>query len=606
MKPAIAKYLSKIFLLIFLMICLIPGNVFCQKKYEVRYILSGKDSSYKIQQLGLKTIFETKSQAEIYINKLPAVILSKGFPASSLDSVFYDSAHATVKIYLGEKYKWVQISTDSIDPNVLDHIGWNEKQFENKIIDFPRLRAEQEKIIEYYENNGFPFAEVSLNNIEIRNDSIKAQLSVKKGALYHIDSIRIYGKVKIKNLFLQHYLGISKGSLYNYEKLKDVSKLLKDLPFLQEQQAWDVSMYGTGATLNLYLEPKRSSQINALVGFQPGNTITGKAQITADVHLDLKNTLGNGESILVNWQQLQPKSPRLNLGYTHPYIFNSNFGFDFAFDLLKSDSSYLQLNGILGVHYIISSSKTFKIFYQNEQSYLLAGGIDTNQIIISKKLPPNIDVGSGNVGIGYHFVNTNYRLNPRKGNEFDITATAGIKKTTKNNDIINLKDPSDSAFDFNSLYDSIKLKTYQFKIIASGAHYFPISRSSTFKTALSVGILESPQTFRNELFRIGGYQLLRGFDEESIYANRYAVFTAEYRYLVGINSYFFGFSDIGFTKTKFLNTAYSNSFISGGIGLAFETKFGLLNLNYAVGKRNDVNFDLRNASKISFGYINYF
>lgn len=590
----------------FLIICLSPANVFCQKKYEIRYFFSGKDTLYNIEQLGLKTIFENKDQAKIYINKLPVIILNKGFPASSLDSVFYDSAQARVKIYLGEKYKWIQISTDSIDPNVLDQIGWNEKQFDYKIIDFERLHSEQERIIEYYENNGFPFAEVSLKNVEIKNDSIKAQMFVKKGVLYHIDSIRIYGKVKIKNLFLQHYLGISKGSVYNFEKLKNVSKLLKDLPFLQEQQAWDVSMYGTGATLNLYLEPKRSSQINALVGFQPGNTITGKAQITADVHLDLKNTLGNGESILVNWQQLQPQSPRLNLGYTHPYIFNSNFGFDFSFGLLKSDSSYLQLNGILGIQYIISASKTLKIFYQNEQNFLLAGGIDTNQIIISKRLPPNIDVGSGNVGIGYHFVNTNYRLNPRKGNEFDITATAGIKKTTKNNDIVNLKDPSDSAFNFNSLYDSIKLKTYQFKIVASGAHYFPISRSSTFKTALSVGFLKSPQTFRNELFRIGGYQLLRGFDEESIYANRYAVFTAEYRYLVGINSYFFGFSDIGFTKTQFQNTEYSNSFISGGIGLAFETKFGLLNLNFAVGKRNDVNFDLRNASKISFGYINYF
>ena len=589
-----------------MLIFLIYGNAFCQKKYEVQYILSGKDTLYKIQQFNLKTTFETKSAAQLYINKLPGTILSKGFLGVSVDSAFYDSLFAKVKIFLGEKYKWIELSADSVDPGVLDYIGWNEKQFDHKIIDFTRLRAEQEKIIEYYENSGFPFAEVSLKNIEINKDSIKAQLNVKKGPLYHIDSIRVYGKVKIKNLFLQHYLGIYNGSVYDVQKLKEVSKLLKDLPFLQEQQSWDVTMYGTGSTLNLYLQPKRSSQINALVGFEPGNTITGKALVTADVHLDLKNTLGNGEGILVNWQQLQAQSPRLNLGYTHPYIYNSNFGFDFSFDLLKSDSTYLQLNGILGVDYIISPSKTLKIFYQNQQSYLLSGGIDTLQIIATKTLPSYIDVGSGNLGIGYHFINTNYRLNPRKGNEFDITATGGIKKTEKNSEILNLKDPSDSAFNFNSLYDSIKLKTYQFKIIASGAHYFPIGKSSTFKTALSVGFIESPQTFQNELFRIGGYQLLRGFDEESIYANRYEVFTAEYRYLVGINSYFFGFSDVGFTKTKFLDTDYSNSFISGGIGLAFETKFGLLNLNYAVGKRNGVSFNLRTASKISFGYINYF
>ena len=123
---------------------------------------------------------------------------------------------------------------------------------------------------------------------------------------------------------------------------------------------------------------------------------------------------------------------------------------------------------------------------------------------------------------------------------------------------------------------------------------------------MSIGIFGSQNTFRNELFRIGGYRLLRGFDEESIYASRYSVWSLEYRYLVGINSYLFGFTDIGFTKTKFLASNFTNRFNSAGIGLAFETKFGLLNVSYAIGKRNDLKFNIREASKIHFGYINYF
>ena len=606
MKPVIAKYMGNIILLVFSMAFFFANTVFAQNNYKVHYILSGKDTADKIQQLDLKSIFESQTFAEIYIDKLPETLLGKGFPTASVDSVRYDSLFAQVKIYLGKKYQWLAISTDSIDQSVLDNTGWNEKQFTNREIDFKRLRFQQDKIIEYYENIGYPFAKVSLKNVEIIDNKIKAQLFADKGILYHIDSIRVYGKVKIKNLFLQHYLDIANGSIYNYQKLKQVSKLIQELPFLQEQQPWDLSMLGTGATLNLYLEPKKSSEINVLVGFVPANTITGKAQITADVHLNLKNTLGAGEGILLNWQQLQPQSPRLNLGYTHPYLLNSKFGIDLSFDLLKRDSSYLQLNGILGIQYVISPSKTLKVFYQNEQSFLLSGGVDTNQIIYSKMLPPNIDVGSGNFGLGYHFVNTNYRLNPRRGNELEITATAGIRRTSKNNDIVNLKDPSNPSFDFNSLYDTIKLKSYRFKIIAQGSHYFPVGKSSTLKTALSAGLIQSPQVFQNELFRIGGYKILRGFDEESIYANQYAVFTGEYRYLVGINSYFFGFSDVGFTKTIYNAIQYSNSFVSGGIGLAFETKFGLLNLSYALGKRNDVKFDIRNSSKIHFGYINYF
>ena len=226
---------------------------------------------------------------------------------------------------------------------------------------------------------------------------------VNKGPLYHIDSIRVYGKAKIKNLFLQHYIDITNGSIYNNQKLQKVSARLKQLPYLQELQPWDVTMLGSGSILNLYLQPKRSSEINVLVGFLPGNTTTGKTQVTGDVHLNLKNSLGQGENILVNWQQLQPQSPRLNLGFNHPYIFNSLFGIDFSFDLLKRDSSYLQLNGIIGIQYILSANQSGKIFYQNERSYLLSGGTDTNSILITKKLPPNIDVGSGNFGINYQF-----------------------------------------------------------------------------------------------------------------------------------------------------------------------------------------------------------
>jgi outer membrane protein assembly factor BamA len=606
MKPATTKYLSYIAALVLLFLFVNPHGSFCQKKYTVTYAASGKDTSVNFQQLKPETDFENKQAAQKYINELPVSLLNKGFPVASVDLVTYDSSQAKVKLYLGEKFKWAQISTDSVDEEVLERTGWNSRQFENKPMDFLRLRLQEKKISDYYENNGYPFASVSLKNISFKDDLIKGELHVTKGPLYHIDSIRVYGKVKIKNLFLQHYLGIYNGSLYNNAQLQKISTNLKQLPFLQEQQNWDVTMLGSGATLNLYLEPKRSSQVNVLVGFAPANTITKKSTLTADVHLDLKNSFGAGENILLNWQQLQPQSPRLNLGYSVPYVLKSNFGFNFSFDLLKRDSSYLQLKGILGIQYFISADKTLDFFYQAEQNYLLAGGLDTNQIISSKILPPNIDVRSDNIGVGYQFQNTNYRLNPRKGNEVDITATAGIKKTLKNNDILNLKDPSNPGFDFNSLYDSIKPKTYQLKIVASAAHFFPLGKAAAFKTSGSFGWIESPQNFQNELFRIGGYRLLRGFDEESIYANKYAVFTGEYRYLLGINSYFFGFSDVGFTKTKFSATDYSNSFISGGVGLEFETRFGLLNLSYAVGKRNDVKFDLRNSSKIHFGYINYF
>ena len=411
------------------------------------------------------------------------------------------------------------------------------------------------------------------------------------------------GKAKVSKNFLQHYLGISNGSIYNKEKLELVSKRILELPYLQEAQPNDITMLGSGSILNLYLLPKKSSQFNFLLGVLPATNQASKFQLTADVNLNLKNTLNLGETILFNWQQLQKSSPRLNLGYQQPYIFNSKFGFDFLFDLFKKDSTFLQVNGQLGVQYIVSANQSGKIFVQWQNSFLLANGVDTNLVKITKSLPPNIDVSAANFGLDYEWIQTDYKLNPRNGNEIKITLSTGIKNLKRNNDILSIKDPS---FNYAGLYDSIKTRAYQFRVKLFAAHYFPVGKQATFKTALSGGIFSSQHTFRNELFQIGGYRLLRGFDEESIYATQYAVTTVEYRYRVGLNSYLFAFTDMGWVKNKYQQVNLSNRFTSAGLGMAFETKFGLLNLSYAMGKRNDINFNIREASKIHFGYVNYF
>ena len=589
-----------------LMYMVLVASCYGQHTYQVHYVLQGKDSSQKLEPLGIESKFNGREAARVYLNALQSSLVKKGYPAASVDSVFYDSTSARVDLYLGQKYRWVQIQTDSVDQGLLDAVGWSEREFRNKPMDFAKLESRQQAILTYYENNGYPFAEVYLKDVSIEGDLIHARLAIQKGPLYRIDSIRVFGKARVSKLFLQHYLGIPNGSLYDHRKLETIKARVDQLPYVKQVKSWDVSMLGTGSILNLYLQPKKSSEFNVLVGLLPSNSLTGKAQLTGDVHLNLRNSFGHGESILLNWQQLQPQSPRLNLGFNQPYFLRSKYGLDFTFDLQKRDSSYLQLNSLIGIQFTISDEQYGKIFYQSNRSFLLAGGIDTNRIITYKVLPPNIDVSSGNFGIDYHFVNTNYRLNPRKGNELEVTATAGLRKVIPNSNITNLKDTTDPGFNFSSLYDTIKRSTYRLGFVLAGAHYFPMGKNATLKTALHVGVYQSPQIFRNELFLIGGYQLLRGFDEESIYATRYAVFTAEYHYLIGVNSYIFGFSDWGFTRTKYTEADYSNSYISGGLGLEFETKFGLLNLSYAMGKRNDLNFDIRTASKIHFGYVTYF
>lgn len=562
-----------------------------------------KDSSFTGQGFNLQTSFANQPQCTEYIKKIPGLLVMKGYPAASVDDMKFDSARAEIQVYLGPKQVLVKLITDSIEKKALERSGYMEKNYINKPVNVAQLEVIKQRILNYYENTGYPFAGVFLDSVFLDNEAMTASLKVDKGPLYHIDSIRVKGKVKISKSFLQHYLSIPYGSIYNKEKLDLVSKRLLDLPYLQEQQPSELLMLGNGSILDLYLQPKKSSQVNFLLGFLPANSQTNKLQITGDVNLNLKNALGTGETILLNWQQLQISSPRLNIGYQQPFIFKSNFGLDFGFDLFKKDSTFLQINAQLGIQYLLSANQSGKIFIQNQSTYLLGSGVDTFQVKNTRQLPPNADVKSVNVGLDYELNNTNYRFNPRKGNELRIISSVGIKTIDKNNEILTLTDP---LFDYATLYDSVKLRTYQLRIKLTGAHYFPVGKQSTVKAILNGGLFNSQSIFRNELFQIGGYKLLRGFDEESIYATQYGVLTLEYRNLISLNSYLFSFLDAGWVKNKYQSVNVSNNFISGGIGLVFETKAGLLNMSFAVGKRDDVKFDLRQGAKIHFGYINYF
>jgi len=576
-----------------------------QDKYELNFRIVDKDSAV-LNTIGLQNSFDSRAACTDYVNKLPSFLQSKGFVAASIDSLTYDSLAAHLVIFLGEAYHWTEINTDRVNPSLLNAVGWRQKNFPGKPIDFGQLNGWQEKIIDYLENNGHPFAKVFLDSVQILDDNrVSGILKVEEGPLYKIDSIRVYGNAKVSSNFFQHYLDISNGSIYNKQKLEQISKKVLELPYVEEEKPLDVSMLPTGSVLNLYLKQKRSSQVNFLFGFLPNSDQLSnkKLLITGEGNLLLKNALGAGETIGLSYQKLQVRSQRLNLMYQHPYLFNSPIGLDFAFDMYRRDSIYLNVNLQFGASYAISSTQSAKIYFQHFQT--IANGINTDYVVEYHRLPPEADVGSFGLGVDY-FVNTaDYVRNPRKGNIFSISTVVGTKKVKKSDQILELQDPNDPSFDFETLYDTVKLKAYQFRVTTTAAKFFPLGKQSTLKTEINAGIFQSANIFRNELFQIGGFKLLRGFDEGSQYLSQYAIGTLEYHYLISLNSYFYTFLDGGWGRDNSQNLDINHTYLSTGLGLAFETKVGVFNLSWAIGKRDDIPFNLR-QSKIHFGFVNYF
>jgi len=559
------------------------------------------DSTTSINTLQLQTTFTSKTKCIEYVHKLSQLLMTKGYISASVDSVWEDSSSVSILLFIGKKYKWDSLHVDEKNWLLLNNLGYSKTSFNNKPFDQQKVNVVYNQLLDYFSNSGYPFAKIFLDSVQMNDNSISAALKIERGELYHVDTINIYGNVKLTKNFVTHYLGIDEKSVYQQSKIDKINGRFAELMFVQQSQPYSLRMLNTGAELNFYLQNKASNQINALIGFLPANQQNGgKLLVTGEAQLNLHNPFGNGETLAVDWQQLQPKSPRLDLLFERPYLFHSSLGFNTNFELYKRDSFFLNIHFQAGVFYNISTKQSVSVFVQLNKSNVLS--VDTTLVILTRQLPDVIDYTETSLVFAYSFNNTNYRFNPRKGNELTFTTSFGKKYIHENNSILAIKDTS---FNYKTLYDTVQQNGYTFRSTLSAAHYFPLGKQATFKTAFNGGWFQSPNYFQNELFQIGGFRLLRGFDEESIYTNLYAVGTFEYRYLIGQNSWYFVFTDAGYAAYQSSTTNFHHTYLGIGTGLAFETKTGIFNISYAVGKRNDLNFDLR-QSKIHIGFVSLF
>jgi outer membrane protein assembly factor BamA len=578
-----------------LAVLLFLGQALFAQQYKVQY--RHADAGAAAEAFDLPGKFSSQYEAETFINGLPQTLRTKGFIAASVDSVAYDSLGAFVVLFTGPQYRWAKLRTGPQHAALLEAIRWPAA---NGTVNFDQVQSLQARALDYLEETGHPFGKVYLDSIELEADLFSALLQIEPGPAYHIDSIRILGEVSVKPELLERYLGLTKGSPYNRRKLEMITSRIKELAYVQEIRPSTVSLKGTGAVVNLYLKPRRNNQLSALIGLLPNpNTATDKKmRVTGEANILLRNSFGAGETIRLNWQQLQASSPRLHVHYGHPFLFRSPAGLLFTFDMLRKDSTWLNVDLNLGASYAVSGNRTAAIFLQRRQTILST--VDTAAIRRRRQLPPVADVASNNLGVSYAFSGTDYRFNPRKGTEVEITGTAGTKQLKPNNQVTEIKE---AGFDFARLYDTVKLRTYQMRITAMAARYLPVGKGAVLKTALNLGVYQSGNYYFNELFQVGGYKLLRGFTEESQFLSHYALGTVEYRYLIGTNSHFFGFLDGGWGSNAAAKANYS--YLGTGLGIALETGAGIFNLAWAVGKRSDTDFNLR-QSKVHLGLVNYF
>ena len=585
----------------FLVLLLLPMLVTAQS-YRLRLHVVDSASERMVNAIKVPETFADGTAAYSFARQIVPELQEKGYLAASIDSLGVKDGQYDCYVYCGQRYKWAKVSFHALPQALFTAGAFNPAQWENRPLSPKALSNTTEKLLSWFENNGYPFAAVRLDSIELLNEGgIKGVFVLDKGQLRKLDSVAIHGNVRISRNYLLRYLDLQEGKPYNEQQLQRISARLKELQFLQEEKPWNVHFRQHETILNLNLKERPANQVNAIIGLLPNSEQTGKFLLTFDALFALKNMLGYGESISLTVQKLQYRSVTIKGDAVWPYLFNTPVGVEGHFDFYNRDSTFQRSNLQLGGRYQFTASDYLRIFYQHSGSRVNA--IDTAFVRANKRLPDNIDVSSDGGGAELILNRTDYRPNPRKGFQVRLSANALLRKFRESDIVADIKDGT--GFNYASLYDSLVQNAYQYRINGDLEYYIPIGKRATVKTAYAGGWISGAQLFRNELYQIGGFKLLRGFDEESIFVSQYHVVSLELRLLFNRSSNIYLFSDNGWVQSKY-NEQVSEGFYNGfGIGTMLETKTGVFTISYALG-RSDTNPIQVRQSKVHFGYVAYF
>jgi len=536
-------------------------------------------------KLNYRKKLNSKAEALRELDNVILTLQNKGYLLATSDSTFVDSNRVTAYVSENQIYKVAYLKLGNLNPGLASRLGISEKLYFNKPFKYKEVARAFEKIISFYENNGYPFASVKLDSIDTQENSLSAVLNVEKNKLFKIDSITLMGNAKVNRAFLHRYLGVKENMPYNEELLKSISQKIKQLPFVFEKQTQLVRLTNKTNKLILFLDKKNASQFDGIIGFLPDAT-TKKTVITGDVKLKVVNGIfRNGETFDLEWRRLQTQTQDFKGRIIYPYLFGTPVGTDYALKIYRKDTSFIDINNNIGLQYYFKGLNNFKIFYKQRNTNI----ISTNGLQFVTTLPDYADITTQSYGAGITFEKLDYRFNPHKGVALNLTGQTGnrvIKRNAKVNEVV---------------YQNLLLRSTQYQFEGDVNVFVQLYRNNVLKLAVQGASLFGNSTvFKNELFRIGGLRTLRGFDEESIFASSYVIPTVEYRFLFSQNSNLLLFAEGAWYENNSNGPYIKDIPVSVGAGINFETKAGILTLNYALGNQFNNGFDLR-SGKIHFG-----
>ncbi len=508
-------------------------------------------------------------------------LMRKGHVLASLTIFEIDSTYKA-DISIGETYLWGRFNVNNVPEALLSKAGYHRNQFANTRINTVELGKLMVKIIMESDKTGFPFATIALDSVSVNGGEISAVVNYSAGLKIEYASLKV-NSAFVKSNYLESYLGIKEGTDFNAIKVANIRKKINKLTYAKTDKQPQIKFDNKSCKITLKVDPVKANQVDAMLGLAPNQIDKSKLLATGYINLDLHNLFKSGKRLTFNWRQFAVQSQMLNARYNHTNLFGSTINVQGKFELFKQDTAFINRNFYIDVgyddaNYAINFTSTFIT------SRLLSATNTSSSAAVEL-----IDFNTQYYGVNFAKTEFDNRINPRKG--WDVKSALNIgSKTVLATSFVPIE-----------VSDSLKGQSLQGKFMLQSSIAVPLGKLVVAYSKIQVGsVVSNGALFNNDLFRLGGVNSIRGFNELEIYASTYTMLQMEGRLLLGENSRLFGFIDLAYTQNNVVN--FNDTYVGIGTGLLLNTTSGVMQIVYAVGKSSKQSLSLA-ESKIHIGYV---
>ena len=444
------------------------------------------------------------------------------------------------------------------------------------------------KVLDYYENKGFPFSSIKIESIEFQDDSTNENhlanliLYIDDGTKSTIDRVEIEGNDKTKDFVIIRALQFKNGEEYSQKKIDDIPNRLNRLRFFEpvETPLFYFNSKQQGV-LKISVKEKQTNFFDGIMGYVPAANDKERGYLTGFVNVNLRNMFGTGRAVSLRWQQENRSSQELELRYLEPWLFDFPFNIEGRLFQRKQDSTYIQRDLEGWLEYLATEEISASIL------------ISTQSTIPSVLSSANFTVFNSSAftsGVNFKVDTRDDFYAPTKGVYFNNTYKYISKKINGPSGFIAPDTKTEITLQRLEFDLNIFQQLFQKQVAAFGIH----GRE-----------LRGDNVELSDLYFLGGTNSLRGYREKQFQGNRILWSNLEYRFLLSQRSFAFLFFDSGYflrNEDKQKNIPENSSFKIGyGFGLNIETGLGVLGVSFALAKG-----DSFGEGKIHFGIVNEF